>query len=140
MNVIGGCHCGAITFEAKIDTSKVLICHCHDCQKISGTSFRTVAMAEVGHFNITKGKAKEYVKTAESGNRRAQGFCQDCGSSLYACNEAMKNRAYGIRVGAIEQKVALKPMAQIWCNSAVPWLMKINQIPQFETAVVAPKL
>ena len=43
MKVDGGCHCGNITYRAEIDPDKVLICHCTDCQTLSGSAYRTVA-------------------------------------------------------------------------------------------------
>jgi hypothetical protein len=45
MKVNGECHCGAITYEAIIDPEKVAICHCTDCQQLSGTAYRTVVPA-----------------------------------------------------------------------------------------------
>ena len=39
MKVDGHCHCGEITFEAEVDPDAVNICHCTDCQTLSGTAF-----------------------------------------------------------------------------------------------------
>ena len=33
MKIDGGCHCGAITYEAEVDPEKTSICHCTDCQQ-----------------------------------------------------------------------------------------------------------
>lgn len=129
----GGCHCGELAFEAVVDENKVILCHCSDCQKLSGTAFRSVVMSVTQGLTFTKGKAKEYVKIAESGNPRAQGFCQDCGSAIYATSVEKSNRVYGIRVGSIEQRNELMPSSQIWCRSSVPWLSEINEIPTFST-------
>jgi hypothetical protein len=82
MRVDGSCHCGQVTFQAEVDPDKVLVCHCTDCQTLSGTAFRVVVYAEPGTFKLLTGQPKTYVKTAESGNRRVQGFCGNCGSSL----------------------------------------------------------
>ena len=38
MHVDGACHCGKIKFEAEIDPTKVVICHCTDCQAMAGGS------------------------------------------------------------------------------------------------------
>ena len=43
MKVDGACHCGRITFEAEIDPERVRICHCSDCQVLSGSAFRITA-------------------------------------------------------------------------------------------------
>jgi hypothetical protein len=39
MKIDGRCHCGYITYEAEIDPEKVMICHCADCQTLSGSAF-----------------------------------------------------------------------------------------------------
>ncbi|MEO1544948.1 MAG: GFA family protein, partial [Pseudomonadota bacterium] len=44
MKITGGCHCGKITYEAVINLENVVVCHCTDCQRLSGSAFRTVAM------------------------------------------------------------------------------------------------
>ena len=41
MKIDGGYHCGYITYEAEADPEKVGICHCTDCQTLSGSAFRT---------------------------------------------------------------------------------------------------
>jgi hypothetical protein len=42
MKIDGRCHCGNITFEAEVDPATAAICHCIDCQTLSGTAFRTI--------------------------------------------------------------------------------------------------
>ena len=41
MKVSGRCYCGQISFEAEIEPDKVRVCHCTDCQTLSGSAFRT---------------------------------------------------------------------------------------------------
>ena len=40
MRVTGGCHCGHITYEAEVNPVTVRVCHCTDCQRLTGTAFR----------------------------------------------------------------------------------------------------
>ena len=54
------------------------MCHCTDCQTLSGTAFRTVASVKKENLKLLSGEPKVYIKTAESGNKRAQAFCA-CG-------------------------------------------------------------
>lgn len=133
ININGSCHCGELEFEAVVDENKVMLCHCTDCQKLSGTAFRSVVVSEPNGLIFTKGKAKEYIKVAESGNSRAQGFCEHCGSGIYATSADKSNRIYGIRVGCLEQRNILTPIRQIWCRSAVPWLNQVTELPSFDT-------
>lgn len=123
MKVDGSCHCGAIRFEAEIDPDKVRVCHCTDCQQLSGTAFRVVAPCPEQQFHLLQGMPRIYVKTAESGRHRQQAFCSDCGSALYATSdEAAGARSFGLRVGVLAQRRELVPKRQFWVKSALPWL------------------
>jgi hypothetical protein len=58
MKIDGGCHCGKIRCEAEVDPSKVVICHCTDCQTLSGSPTRTVVPNHEGSFRLLSGTAK----------------------------------------------------------------------------------
>src|SRR5262249_26774378 len=84
MKVHGHCHCGQVTYEAEVDPALAAICHCTDCQQLSGSPYRVTLPTPVQNFRLTRGTLKTYVKTAESGTKRAQTFCPECGSPIYA--------------------------------------------------------
>ncbi len=132
MKVEGSCHCGQVTFEADIDPGAVRICHCTDCQRLGGSAFRVSVHTSAAKFALRTGTPKIYIKTADNGNRRAQAFCANCGTPLYA-TDAHAPQAYGIRVGTLKQRAALKPMGQIWCRSALAWVDDIGQLPRIDT-------
>ena len=133
MKVDGSCHCGAITFEAEVDPAGSRICHCTDCQTMSGSAFRTVVPVAEADFKILTGEPKAYIKTAESGNRRIQGFCGDCGTALFATSaDGEGPKTYGLRLGSISQRDQLPPKAQIWTRSAQPWLATLGSVPGSE--------
>jgi hypothetical protein len=136
MRVEGGCHCGAIRFEAEVDPERVVICHCTDCQTLSGSAFRTVVASLPGTFRLLAGVPKVYVKTGESGNRREQGFCPDCGTPIFSAPEGEGVRVVGLRVGALAQRDRLVPREQYWCRSAQGWLGELASIPRRETQPV----
>ena len=98
MHVDGGCHCGFIQYEAEVDPASVGVCHCTDCQTLTGTAYRTTVQSLKGAFKLLRGSPKIYIKTAESGNQRAHGFCPECGTPIYATTVG-NPECYGIRVG-----------------------------------------
>ena len=120
MKVDGACHCGAIAFVAEVDPGTARICHCSDCQSMSGSLFRANIAPLAGTFRLTRGNPKLYVKTAESGRQRAQGFCPNCGTGLFA-RLAGAEENYTLRVGVIAQRASFTATQQIWCRSALPW-------------------
>ena len=137
MHIDGGCHCGNITYEAKADPEKAVICHCTDCQKMSGAPFNAVIPVPENDFTLKSGTLKTYVKTAESGNRRAQMFCPNCGSRIYATSvddpPGGGSKIFGVRLGSVNQRAELSPKRQIWHHSAMPWIEEIADIPSFDT-------
>src|SRR5687768_5530242 len=70
MKIDGSCHCGRIAYEAEVDPAKVSICHCSDCQTLTGTAFRVTIPVAEANFRLLSGEPKIYVKVAESGNKR----------------------------------------------------------------------
>ncbi|HEY7579679.1 MAG TPA: GFA family protein [Acetobacteraceae bacterium] len=133
MKVTGGCHCGCITYEAEVDPATVRICHCTDCQKLTGTVYRAGIASLPGTFVLTKGTPRIYIKVAESGTKRAHGFCPDCGTPIYSTATEPNPSVYGLRVGGLDQRAELAPPArQIWCRSAISWSMDISHVAQAE--------
>ncbi|MBM3347381.1 MAG: GFA family protein, partial [Betaproteobacteria bacterium] len=126
------CHCGLIRYEAEIDPGSVGLCHCADCQQISGSAFRIVVQVPRAQFRMLGAAPKVYVKTAESGTRRAQAFCPECGTSVYASAAVDDPPILGLRVGALRQCAELRPSRQIWCRSKLPWVPDLPGVPSFE--------
>lgn len=126
MVIDGGCHCGKLTYRAVVDPEKVLLCHCTDCQSMSGSAYRTVAFTVEDGFELLSGEIKAYVKTADSGARRAMGFCPECGSHIYATSLGEGPKVYGIRVGTARQRAELVPVMQCWTGSALDWAQDIS--------------
>ena len=133
MKIDGRCHCGSVTYEAEIDPDTVEICHCSDCQTLTSSAFRVVVPALLGSFHLLGGELSNYIKVAESGNRRLQSFCSNCGTPIYATSADGEPRTYGLRMGAIVQRDQLAPNAQCWTRSAQPWVNHIAALPASET-------
>jgi hypothetical protein len=133
VKIDGACHCGAIAYEAEIDPAAVRLCHCKDCQTMSGSAYRVAVSAAEGSFRLLSGEPKIYVKAAESGVKRAQAFCGTCGTPIYATSVGPGPKKYGLRVGAIRQRAELRPARQFWCRSALAWAADLRGMASFET-------
>ena len=129
MKVTGSCHCGQVAYEAEIDPAEVSLCNCTDCQKLTGSVYRVNIRASREKFRMISGRLSTYIKTAESGNRRAHSFCPDCGTPVYACAPGDNPTAFSLRVGCLDQRAQLPPQRQIWCDSALPWSRDVGGIP-----------
>jgi hypothetical protein len=131
MKVTGQCHCGAIRYEAEVDPARVQVCHCTDCQRLAGSAYRVSVGAPAETFRMLRGTPKIYIKTAESGNKRAHGFCADCGSPVYSA-KLTDPPMYSLRVGCLDQRAQLAPAKQIWCRSSLGWAANLEHVPKVD--------
>ena len=127
MRIEGRCHCGRITYEATVDPDTDSICHCTDCQTLTGSAYRANVPAPAETFVLLSGQPKIYIKTADSGTKRAHAFCPDCGTPIYSA-AISDPPTYSLRVGSIKQRAELRPKRQIWCRSALPWSMDLRAV------------
>ena len=133
MKIDGACYCGYITYEAEIDPDEVWICHCTDCQTLSGTAFRTLVIVPEDAFLILSGVPKFYVKTGSGGAKREQSFCPECGSPFYSTSLGDGPKVYNIRLGTVRQRDESPPKKQYWARSALHWLSDLDTVPKIET-------
>ncbi len=128
MHINGQCHCGRIRYEAEIDPARISICHCTDCQRLTGSPFRVTALCDGSLIKQTGDAPAIYVKTAESGRKRNMYFCGACGTPLFS-SSAEGTGEWGIRWGSINQRDTLVPQRQIWARSSVPWICDMRTLP-----------
>jgi hypothetical protein len=129
VQIDGQCHCGRVRYEAEIDPEQVSICHCTDCQSLTGSAFRVTVLTRRSAVSLTGEEPRLYTKHGENGARRLQYFCGECGSPLFTTGDGADAGEWGIRWGSIRQRSELSPRRQIWCRSAVPWLNMVRTLP-----------
>ncbi len=129
LKIDGQCHCGHVTYQANIDPDLVSICHCTDCQMLTGSAYRVTVAASRDRLQLTGNPPKVYTKTGDNGRKRFQSFCPECGSPLFTTGEGVEAEEWGIRWGTIRQRQLLPPQRQIWCRSALPWIHTLGLLP-----------
>lgn len=127
MKVDGSCHCGAIRYEAEVNPDTSIICHCTDCQTISGAPYRANVAASTRSLQMT-GEPKIYRKRGDSGDEVRTAFCEACGTAIYSGKGEAPKFVF-LRLGAIKQRADLPPKAQGFCSSMLPWAKDISAIP-----------
>ena len=131
LDVTGRCHCGEVAFTASVDPAQVTICHCTDCQRLTGSAYRVTVPAPAASFRLVRGTPTTYVKTGDNGNQRRHGFCPTCGTPIYSA-ALVDPSTYGVRVGTLDQRASLPPAKQIWCRSALAWTRDLRDVPGVE--------
>lgn len=129
MHIDGQCHCGYVRYEAEVDPTQVSICHCTDCQSLTGSAYRVTVAATRDRFILRGNAPKAYTKVGDSGTVSVQYFCPKCGSPIYRAGGDAGEKRIGIRIGTIRQRRELKPSRQFWLRSALPFVHDLRFLP-----------
>ncbi len=124
MNSTGSCQCGEIVYEVSCEPVVVYACHCTDCQKQSSSAFGISVWIPRQNFELTKGELKFWIATAESGNEKLCGFCQNCGSRIYHAfydSQDQLSDILSIKGGSFDNARDLRLAGHIWTLSAQGW-------------------
>ncbi len=124
----GGCHCGAIRYEASGTPQHVALCHCKDCRKSAGAPMVAWAAFAEAQFAITKGTPV----THNSSGKSLRSFCGTCGTGLYFRNEQHLPGIVDIQSATLDDPDALPPAAHIQVAERIHWMGMAHDLPVFE--------
>ena len=124
------CQCGRLT--ATIDDGAepmIVLCHCIDCQKRSGSPFGEMAYFATDAVAI-EGNAHEYARPTDAGNTYTNGFCPTCGSTLFGIASKYPGIT-GISVGTISDPHFPPPTRSVYEQTRHRWLEMPPNLPGF---------
>ena len=96
------------------------MCHCLACQQRTGSVFGAQARFPRAQIESIVGRAKEYVRTADSGNKLTFRFCPDCGSTVYYTIETAPD-VIAVPLGGFADPGFPPPRVQVYVERAHPW-------------------
>ena len=124
----GSCLCGQVRYEIEGEPEKVLMCHCQNCRKASGTAFTTNGLVGRDDFTITRGK--EQIAEFEAVPGVFRRFCRNCGSPIYSLRPAADFVV--VRLGTLDSPMQSRPSAHIFVGSKAEWDLIHDNLPQYE--------
>ena len=127
----GRCLCGSTAYESSADPVAFMLCHCRDCQYVSGGEPAAVVVVPKDAFALTKGEVKGFAVKGESGKLVERQFCPTCGTPMFSALKGMPD-LWAIKAGTMDDASKLKPTAFIWTKSAQPWAHLDKAMPSFE--------
>ena len=128
MTITGGCHCGAIRYQAEGKAITHALCRCVDCRRHSGAPMVGWTMYRQSEFKVTKGTPKIY-KSSPDGRRH---FCPDCNTGLFYINEVMLPGIVDIQSATYDDPDAVPARAHIQVADRIGWMEHAHELPEFE--------
>lgn len=125
----GGCLCGLVRYSTDSEPTFVSVCHCSDCQKFSGSAFATVIGIPAAALKVA-GRLKTFTKPGDSGKPIHRRFCPECGSGVMDEADALPSIVM-LYAGTLDDRSWVKPLSEIYCASAQPWVKLGGQMKRF---------
>jgi hypothetical protein len=117
---IAQCSCGALRIKAEGHPAAIVICHCRECQRRTGSVFGVGAYYQRDRVEIT-GHSSIYVRDAAEGRKFRTHFCPTCGTSLYW--ETDRHPVLiGVTVGAFCDPEFPVPSRSVWEQTKHHWV------------------
>ena len=129
MTLTGQCRCGAVRYEIAVDAlPPSYACHCHQCQRWSGSAFSQQVMVAEDLLSVT-GPVVDYRRT--TGDRTThQRMCGECHNRIYNTNTRRPGIAV-VRAGTLDRSEELDCVMHIFTDSRQRWLVLPEGVPAY---------
>lgn len=123
----GSCLCGAVGYEVADAFEYARFCHCSECRRFSGSAFSAFGGITKSKFKLIKGA--DNVRHYRKSEQTVLGFCEHCGSSLYA-DKPLRDKVH-LRLGTLLDAPTLTPQSHVHVASKAPWYEIADELQQF---------
>lgn len=124
----GSCLCGKATFAVQGTFDGFFLCHCHYCQKDTGSAHAANLFSASAQLAWLTGSDAVTTFTLP-GTRHRKSFCQVCGSALPGLHEG---GLLVVPAGCLDTDVAMPPTAHIFTSSKALWDKNLADLPAFK--------
>lgn len=125
----GGCHCGAVRYEAADAPERHSICHCTDCRRSAGAPMVAWGVYKAGDVKVTKGEPKMRA-SSEHGRRY---FCPECGTGLFYTSEAYLPGLIDIQTATLDDPDRMPaPSTQVQVADRIGWAKDMHAVQAFD--------
>ncbi len=128
----GGCHCGAVRYEAVGKPVYVPYCHCETCRKTTGAPVVLFVMFEKEQVRFIKGERKIYASSPGVG----RAFCPDCGTPLSYEGEWGGKTIIEVHAGTLDDPEIFVPDRHAFYGERISWFDVADQLPRHNASSV----
>ena len=129
-SITGGCFCGQVRYE---NSGKILnagLCHCVDCQRLTGGAAWPFFVVFHTDLKVT-GDVVEFPRTGASGHEVHMGSCAACGSRLFGRSDHWA-KIRTVSASSLDNASLFTPKMHLWTAHAPGWTAFVPGLPKFE--------
>jgi hypothetical protein len=130
--ITGKCRCGACRYDLAIEAlPAIYACHCHICQRASGSAFSVQALVPEASLSVSGPVAVKEIVTEDRVS--TQRFCGECYARIYNTNSRRPGIAV-VRAGTLDRSEELECRAHIFTAYRQGWVSLPDDVPQWPEA------
>lgn len=122
----GSCHCGALSWIAKLEKAEHVLCHCSTCQKLGGGPYSCNQIISKEDLVVTKGEPRVYTYRGASGKDVRCYFCGSCTSHVYHHQDAMPDKVI-VRTLLLEGGNRMPATGEIFAEGRLGWVRDLQE-------------
>ncbi|MBU3006006.1 GFA family protein [Paraglaciecola arctica] len=127
-NHLGSCLCGTVSFAIQGEFDSFYVCHCHHCQKDTGSAHGANLFSQSAKLVWLSGPDKVTSFTLPD-TRHSKSFCKLCGSAL---PNTQISGLLVVPAGCLDTEISMLPTAQIFSSSKASWTVELESVAQFD--------
>jgi len=128
----GGCACRAIRFRVLGRPLIVHCCHCHYCQRETGSAFVINALFEAERVELEGPPVNTVLTPSASGKGQKINRCPSCHIALFSNYAQAGDAMRFVRVGTLDLLDTFAPDVHIYTSTKQPWVVLPAGVPAFE--------
>ncbi|TKB50294.1 GFA family protein [Ferrimonas sediminicola] len=125
----GSCLCGKVHYEITGECQSLYLCHCHRCQKGSGSVHGANLFAQDASLTWIQGAAS-VTTYHHPGTLHVRSFCRHCGSALPSVDD--RSGWVTVPAGSLDTPVPISVTAKIFTASRGEWVKSADEAPSFD--------
>lgn len=125
----GGCNCGHARYRLIDRPMVVHCCHCHWCQRETGSGFAINALIESDRLRLLEGTTRAVVTPSESGASQTIVRCSRCMVAVWSHYAAAREKVSFLRVGTLDDPDRCPPDIHIFVASKQDWVVLPQNVP-----------
>jgi hypothetical protein len=130
--VEGGCRCGKVRYGIALDAlPPAYACHCHICQRWSGSAFSLQVIVPEDRLTVTGPVTLLEIRTEERVS--SQRLCAECHARIYNTNTRRPGFAV-VRAGTLDRSEELECRAHIFTAYRQRWFALPEEVPHWPEA------
>lgn len=125
----GSCLCGSVKYTINGGVKAVANCHCNTCKKLTGAGFATIAIVAEESFQLIEGEKD--LGSYQVSEKAKKHFCHKCGTPIFNLHKKFSGNCM-VYAGSLDEPSSVAPAINIFCESMLPWVKKMEDMKCFE--------